>query len=223
MKKTLILIFSLISLSSAWAQSTFEGTIAYSFKLTGDMAEQVASFMPTGYTIKTKGNNSLVAMEGGMMAAMGTILHDGAADVTYMLDKTNKKALKMKADKNEVEPEVKVTKEAEVVEIAGYRCQKYKVIMTTDEGSVTQYIWAASDLKVTPSKSGSGNMSGISFIKGIDGAPLKIVSTQEQLGTMIITATKVTPENLDASLFRVPEGYKVEDFDPAKMMGGMGQ
>jgi hypothetical protein len=95
--------------------------------------------------------------------------------------------------------------------------------MTTDEGSVTQYIWAASDLKVTPSKSGSGNMSGISFIKGIDGAPLKIVSTQEQLGTMIITATKVTPENLDASLFRVPEGYKVEDFDPAKMMGGMGQ
>lgn len=235
MKKLFFLLtaFLILFAANSQAQKKFEGKIKFETKYMGEGADQMAAFAPTGTTYYFRGSDLRLEMEGGMAAAMmGAILVKGDEEQAYMLKDSEKKALRMKSDEDdeeeeeEDEDEVKpeITKEDEVITIQGHKCQKYKVVMTMDENEVTQYLWVTKDIKISRPKGAKNNGNGM-FVDGIDGFPLKKMTTMDMMGmsiTTIETAVEIDDSKPTKSLFEIPSDYEVEDFDPSSMFGGMG-
>ena len=221
-----LLLLSLALSTSAFAQKAFEGKIVFGIKVMGENADQMAAFMPESYEYRIKGNNMLFKINGGMTAAiLGEILVNGEEETTYMLKADEQVAYKMlssEADETEsVAPNV--TKQDEVIDIMGYKCQKYQVKVTDEEGvEATQYMWCTDEIvfkRPSDTKAmGGGNL----FMEGVGGFPLKIMT--ETMGmTMVMTAIEISPKTLSDSDFAVPSNYEIKDFDPQSLMGGMGR
>ena len=118
----------------------------------------------------------------------------------------------------------KVTKIGPGEEIAGYRTEKYAV-----QGMMEMEIWAAPDLKVpelyyealkmsVPANAVFDVRKLFDEFKKIDGMTLKTVTTMKMLNMDVKTETVVTSVErtpIPASVFAVPEGYKLV---PAEML-----
>jgi hypothetical protein len=151
---------------------------------------------------------------------MGRTLTKGKKGQSYMI-KDNEETVYVMEKKDESDPAAnakpEVTKEDEApIMIAGYSCQKYKVVQTTPMGEQSSYIWA-SDKLVMPKM--SGGMSGMISSEGLPGMPMKVVTSQGPM-TVELEVTKIDRTAPDKSLFKLPKGYKQEPFDPNAMMGG---
>lgn len=227
MKTLLTLIFTIATVFSTFAQ--FEGKIVFESKLQGEGAEQLAAFAPKSYVYQVKGNDLLFKMNGGMAAMMlGEILVHGNDQTSYMLKHADKKAIKITGDEvaeDKTGEKPNVIKEDEVIRIAGYACQKYRVETGEGEGKATQYLWVTKDIKIKPPKKGAPKTMKNVFIEGLDGFPLKIKVDTDAMGarlTMTMTAIEVDKSKLDKSLFKIPSDYVVEDLDPAMFQQMMG-
>ncbi len=228
MKKLFNLIAILLISLTTFAQ--FEGKIVFDSKLMGEGAEQMQAFMPKSYVYHVKGNDLLFKMNGGMAAMMlGEILIDGDKQTSYMMKHAEKKAIKITgdevADDNDSGPKPNIVKEDEMLTIAGYKCQKYRVEVGSGEDKMTQFIWVTSDIKIKPPKKGAPKTMKSVFVDGIDGFPLKIMVSMNALGanlTMTMTAIEVDENKLDKAKFKIPDGYTVEDMDPAAMQQMLG-
>lgn len=200
--------------------SHFEGSIIYSFELSGDMAGMLQTFLPESMTFRFKNSDMAMSIEGGVMAKMGDILFLGEKNEAYMIDRPNKKVMKISPKSKDFKPSAPVVvKEAEVISIAGFPCHKYKVATRDKEGNAKiSYLWATE--KLTLKNNGSSDGASDQFrnftIKGVKGIPLKMVNTQANLGTVTLTAIRVNPELLPDSNFSIPTGFSVEEFDPMK-------
>ena len=191
----------------------------------------MAAFAPTGTIYYFRGSDLRLEMEGGMAASMmGAILIKGDEEQAYMLKESEKKALRMKSDEDDEEDESEedvkpeITKEDEVITIQGHKCQKYKVVMSVDDNEVTQYLWVTKDIKISKPKGAKNNGNGM-FVEGIDGFPLKKMTTMDMMGmsiTTVETAVEVDDSKPAKSLFEIPSDWEIEDFDPKSMFGGMG-
>lgn len=222
MKKVSLLFVLAFLAFTSFAQTPFQGTLKYSWKVMGEGVEQYEAMMPTGHTLKVRGSDTRFSMEGGMLSAMmGNIVSQGKKGVTYMIKDDESTAYKMKAEeaKEEVADPV-VTKEDEVIQIAGYDCQKYSVVSTVSGMEMTQYVWVNEKWTMPSGNGASSMMGGGSSIKGIKGVPMKIMVNQGPM-TMVMTVSSVDLTVPAKTEFKVPKGYKVEDFDP-NMFGGMG-
>jgi len=221
------LIFGLSNISGLMAQKNiepeyFEGSIQYSFKLTGDMASLMSSFMPESMIFRFKENNIAMNTIGGMMANMGNVVYSGKDNEAFMIDNSARKAYKLGRKSDDLKPKPPlVVKEQEVIDIAGYPCVKYKVVTRDKEGNAQiSYLWATEKIQIKKSESPTADANQLQgfMIKGVNGVPLKMMNTQASVGTIVLTALKVTKEKLEDNLFVVPQGYTLEDFDPMKMM-----
>lgn len=222
MKIALFLFISLLSLSVS-AQN-FTGTITYDFKVTGPMADQVKGMMQEKQIIKIKGNNMRQSMKGGMMAQMmGDIIFLGDKKEAYILQASEKKALKIATDEAKDEgAKPKVTKLNEVVDIAGYKCQKYSIEIENEQlgGTLTEYVWATKDIQVSNPNTGLKSQNSITM-EGVDGAVLKMVTDMNGMFTLTMIATQVQKGDIPDSEFTIPKDYKIEKFDPAAFgLGG---
>ena len=231
MKKTLFYLLALLLMTgSAFAQKPFEGTLTFDFKFLGEGADQIAAFAPTAMVYQVRGSDMTLEIQGGMMAAMmGKILINGKTEETYMIkdaEQTAYRIVQSEEDKAEEKTEIasKVTKEDEIITIMGYKCQKYKVVIDAQGEEVTSYVWATEELKITPPKKTDGMVKGSLNMKDVPGIPLKKMTTLNMGGmsiTQVETLKKIDTEKLPKNAFDIPAGYKVEDMDPATMMGGM--
>lgn len=233
MKKLITYVLALVmTFGLVQAQETFQGTLQYNFKMMGEGVEQYQAMLPTGMSMTVLKSDMIMEMQGGMMQMMmGKILVQGKKGKSYMIKDSEETIYvmdpeKMKQgdedDKETAEPVI--TKEDEVVTIAGYECQKYKVEVETAQGPATQYVWVTDKLKMPEMKSSGGGLSGMSSgisMKGLPGIPLKTMSTQGPM-TVIMTASKVDTKAPSKKLFKLPKGYSKEEFDLKSMMGGMG-
>jgi hypothetical protein len=117
----------------------------------------------------------------------------------------------------------KVTKTEEFETIAGHKSRKY--IVETGRGK--QEIWATPDYKMSPTMLANMTRRGpgdTSFMKEIDGVPLKISST-EQGNSFEMVAKSITDAKPSSSDMSLPSDFAVEPFNPAvlgMMMGGGG-
>ena len=233
MKKVLAILITLaMGAGVSYAQKSFEGTITYKISMEGEGAAQMAGMMPESYVYKIKESKMKVTMNGGMMASMmGDIVFDNEKEEGYMIQHSSSVAYKMmnsEEDKAELEkmaeelkPDVQATNET--TEIAGYKCKKYVVKMSTPQGDLEQTIWATEGLNVKRPKNSSlgGGMSGISFVDGIDGFPLKMsVGLPMGMGTMTLTASTIDKGGIADAEFEVPSNYEIKDFDPSMFGGG---
>lgn len=207
-----------------FAQDPFQGTIKYEFKFMGEGIEAFQAMMPTGMEINVLKSDISTEMQGGMVAMMmGRTISKTKKGIGYMIKESEETIYvmdpkKMKSDEGEeVKEDPVVTKEDEVINIAGYECQKYKVV----QGENTTYVWATDKFILPQGTSTGGGMSGMVNMKGVKGTPLKVSTTQQGLSVNLI-AKEVSTTPPSKSLFKLPKGYAKEDFDVEKMMGGMG-
>ncbi|MEQ8425659.1 MAG: DUF4412 domain-containing protein [Cyclobacteriaceae bacterium] len=168
----------------------------------------VESMMPKSMLIKIKNQNTLTRMEGGMMA--GDILYLKEKEQSYHLDRDNKTYSVLGGNTSDKTMEAKVTKTSESASILGYKCTKYIVEMTEGGKSITQYLWATTELKGI-------DMSGLSrqkmkggnslFYSEIEGVPLKIQMTMPEM-EMVMEAKEIKKESLPADQFIIPSNFK---------------
>lgn len=219
-----LLLLTILVLSVQVKAQNFTGTITYDFKISGPMAEQVKGMMTEKQIVKIKGNNMRQSMKGGMMAQMmGDIIFLGDKKEAYILQASEKKALKIDIeDKKDEGPKPKVTKLNEVVDIAGYKCQKYSIEIENEQlgGTLTEYVWATKDIQLSTPKSGLKNNNSITM-EGVDGVVLKMVTDMNGMFTLTMIATQVQKGDIPDSEFTIPKDYKIEKFDPASFgLGG---
>jgi hypothetical protein len=224
MRRVIIALFTTLSLS-LWAQNDantkhFEGSISYSFDLTGEMSAMLKTFLPESMTFRFRKMDMAMTIEGGVMSKMGNVIFLGEKNEAFMIDKENKKAMRIMPKSKDFKPSPPVVvKETETINIAGFPCSKYKIATRDKEGNAKiSYIWATEKLSLIKNNNSDGAAEQFrSFtIKGVKGIPLKMVNTQANLGTVTLTATRIQPEKLSDSYFIVPEGYTIEEFDPMK-------
>ncbi|HRI79380.1 MAG TPA: DUF4412 domain-containing protein, partial [Cyclobacteriaceae bacterium] len=171
----------------------------------------MGNMMPSGFTIKIKGGNRLTIMEGGMMA--GEMLYSKDKDQTVRLNRNDKTYSILPSGGggpggSPVTP--KVTKTGETAKILGYNCVKYIVEITEGGRPSTQNIWTTTDIKDFDLKSLAKQRMGQGqslFYEGMDGVPLKIEAASKE-GNIVMEASELKRETLDASLFTIPSDYK---------------
>ena len=160
--------------------------------------------------------------------AMGRTITKTKTGISYMIKDSEETIyvmdpakMKKEGDDDAAAADPTVTKEDEVLTIAGYECQKYTVVSQTPQGENTSYLWTTDKFAIPKSeKSAGGGMSGMLDAKGVPGTPLKIMTSQMGM-TVTITANEVSTKAPSKSMFKFPKGYAKEDFDMSKMGMGM--
>jgi len=168
-----------------------------------------SSLMPKGMMIKLKDGNSLVTIEGGMMA--GDILH--TKDKSVHIDRTNKTYSVMpsgegKGMENQQKPTI--TKTSETMKIAGYNCTKYIVTMNEHGQTMTNNMWTTTEIKDIDLKAMAKQRTGRGqsmFYEGVEGIPLRIEASTPQ-GQMIMEVQEIKRESLNAADFTIPADFK---------------
>jgi hypothetical protein len=219
MKNILVFIglglYALISVAQVPAY--FTGQVKYKFQLEGGMAELAKAFIPQAISFKFGEKNMAMITEGGMMSQMGNIIYNAETNEAFALQTAEKTAWRMNSKSGAIKlPDPVVLKESEMVTIAGYPCNKYKIVTRDEKGNPSiSYVWATEKLNLYPTLQGTATKQMQSFmIKGIKGLPLKMMNTEETLGTTILTAIEIKPETVLPSEFLIPKGFVVKDFDP---------
>jgi hypothetical protein len=175
----------------------------------------MASLMPSSFTFKTKGGNTLTTMTGGIMPM--DVLHLKAEDKTYFLNKNEKTYFtsqqmqhgNQSEDKTKADA-IKVTKTSETMKILNHTCTKYIVKDTKNGHETTTNFWTTTEIKdfdmksLTKHRVGDGNQQ--LYYENIDGVPLRIETGTPQ-GTMTMQVTDIKRESLSASEFVVPSDF----------------
>lgn len=222
MKKIFLLPLYLIGMWSGiiYGQTQyFEGTVRYDLKYIGEAIAQFASMMPSSYTLKLKGNKSRFSVQGGMMASlMGDVITHADKEVAYILMPQQKVAYKIstseaenpiRKDQNIV---TKVINTGEREKINGFQCEKYKVIVKTEEGEVVSHIWTSMEIAAKFPRAALQN--NIPAAEGLEGFPVKVEQSMSQMGiqfTMNIILSDLKEGKIADAEFSVPSDYKIEE------------
>lgn len=173
--------------------------------VSGDMS----SMMPTGVTVKFKGGNSLISLEGGMMDK-NDALYRADKDQTYAINNQAKSYMVMKKNTNTATQEKpKITKTSETAKIMGYNCTKYLIEQNGPDGTAMKIsYWTTTDIKDIDLKSLAKQQMGNQSLvyTEVEGVPVKIEMPLPQ-GVMTMEMTELKKESLPASDFEVPAGY----------------
>lgn len=190
------------------SHAEFEGTITYSVKVDGAVAQLVRGLMPTEQAVRLRHDGYSRKLSGGGQAQW--FVHIGPQRTTYLLDEGAHTASKL--PNPDVVPQV--TPMSEETEIAGYACRKYKVVLPAknNEVAITQYVWASPRLSTALHKTANDPLMG--FYKEIDGFPLRVIVTASLMGAeieMSYSATRIVAEPVPAAEVALPTGYRVQD------------
>lgn len=219
-KYFLICTLALIGLTTL-AQGKFNGTVNYEISYKGEQVEMLSFMMPNKQVYHYLDGNFRMETLGGVASGQGDLLYLAKTDKTYLISDSDKKAQEMPENDDDAttkdKMEVTVTKTNETATVLDYTCTKYKVIIKTNDGEITQYIWATTQL--TPVKPKNvGKMGAMAAIfEGVEGMPLKVEMELNQMGlkfSMVLTATNIIKNAPDKSMFVIPAGYTVEPYKP---------
>lgn len=175
-----------------------------------DGSNPFAAMFPKGMIVKMKNGNSLVSIEGGMMAGK-TLTLKGSTE-TILINDDRKTFSKIKSDGKNDNTKFEVQKTSEIVKILGYNCVKYIVtgVEPRSQQKTTTILWTTTEIKginlENLYKIGTGGGQNM-FIKGVEGIPLKVESMVEQ-GSMKMEAIEYKPTSISDTEFSIPAGYK---------------
>lgn len=218
MKKLIVAFMALAIALPTLAQKKFEGTINFSLEYQDLPAEMAAmeAMLPDEMTTMIKGDKTRLEQSLGMGMSQVTISDMKKGSGVLLMNMMGKK-MAMEVSKEELEkldkknardkkPDFKYVDGEKT--IAGYKCKK---AMVSIDGSAALEVYYTEDLPAAASKQ----------YEGLKGFPLEYTISQ---GPMKIkaTATKVSQEKLNSSLFEIPDGYDKMTFEEfQKSMGGM--
>lgn len=224
MKNLMIVLLVVFISTVASAQAKFNGTVNFDVDFKGDMVDMLKGMLPNKQVYKYSDGNFRLETKGGMASGQGDILYLDKSGKTYIMNSSSKKAQEMSnaSDTTKDDSNVVVTETGETATILGYTCEKYKVVIKSDDAEMVQYIWATKALEPVKPK-GVSNVSALASITSkVKGLPLKVQMEIEQMGmsfSMIMTATKLDASAPDKNLFIIPSDYTIEPFNARTMMG----
>ncbi len=217
MKHMMVALIALMFTLPTQAQKKFEGSVTYGIKYQDLPAEMAAmeAMLPEEMTIRIKGNFSRIEQSMGMGMSQVVISDTKKESGTLLMDMMGKKiAVEMskeelkKFDEKKKKNETKIEYLDGTKEIAGYKCKQAKLI-SGENGSIEVYY--TEDLPSGAHKE----------FKELKGFPLEYTVTNGPM-KMKLTATAVSKEQLDKTLFEIPEDYEKQTFaEFEQSMGGM--
>ncbi len=238
MKHFFFLLLALLAVHGLYAQKVLEGKVVYTYSFESPdgsaldaQAQMIKGMMPDKMTMIYGKGGIITRMSGGMMGQMmGNIVVNVARQEVYMLQESQKVAYVMKQDEADSSAQQKPVKEVvkmdETENILGYPCQKYKMVLDQQGVEVEQYVWVTSEIKL-PEYDMPGIEQVNSALAGADRLPGFPMRTRFQLPGlnigMVMTASELSFEPVDDSLFALPEGYETKDFSELQQQfGGFG-
>lgn len=200
------------------AQKTVQGTVVYSYVVSGEGSEMMASMLPDKMTITYGKNAIMTTMEGGMMASMlGRMIVNNGEGYIIQDDKETVYNMSEEDIANAEIPTASGLKkiEGESREIMGYTCEAYQVNMTQDGQEMSQVIWATKALK-TPKIEGAAaaNMNQtFAGLSGLDAFPMEVELQMAAMPIkMILSVSELKLEKPDPGIFARPKDYKQKPF-----------
>jgi hypothetical protein len=172
----------------------------------GDMSAMV----PQGMTIELKGGNFITKMEGGAMAMETLFLKD--KNQVYQIDRQNKTYSAIPTGSRPDQPSgtpPKITKTSETMKILNHTCTKYIVEIAEHGQTLTENIWATTDIKDIDMKSMARNhvgRGGAFYVDGMEGFPMRIESNAGGM-SMTMEVTEIKKETLDPADFSIPADF----------------
>lgn len=221
MKKSSILLGLLLLLSSflhGQSKKGFEGSIQFNFQAEGGGPEFESAklFMPTGYILKVKGASMRMSMEGGMIVAMvGDLIVNAKTKEQYMLMEATQTAMRLPQEEapkaGTEEADFTVTEGGDVRKIQGYDCFHYIIELKDQPGSSIE-LWLTEEIQLKmPSRNNISPLAQVGKY-GLKGFPLRMVILQDGI-QVSMEAIEIVREPMDDSLFEVPKGYTITDFN----------
>lgn len=201
----------LVAGAALYGQKSFEGTVTYTTKFEGAMAEQMADMLrgqlPEKMVMHYRGNKSRTDV------GDAAVITDADARMVYVLNPALQTYQKspIQDPKESEGPQPKVSKTKDKTKILGYSAEKYIVEVSTEQGPMKMEIWATPDLRVNEALSSNNALTRGSKVEGF---PLRI--SMEVPGTdlrIVFLATQISKTAPEASLFEIPAGYVEEKAD----------
>lgn len=172
----------------------------------------VSSLMPSGFTLKTKGDNVLTSMDSGILAGVETLYLKNKNE-TYLINRSAKTYSVLPQHESAAgdrDPSITVKKTTETQKILNYRCTKTIVTITEGSQTIDQVFWTTQEIKNLDFKNMANqkiaNGKHAMYYKNIEGVPLKMEMSMPQ-GMMTMQVTEIKKEALPASSFQIPEGF----------------
>lgn len=225
MKKSILWLCAVAITLASWtqvqAQKSFQGTVKYDIKISGDdpqiaMLSALDMSMEMAF-LKSKARISM------LMGALGSTINitdnKTKEGLTLMNMMGSQQAARMDKEdmeegKEDMPKDIEVVRTGETKEIAGYKCEK--VIVNADGREMSIYITDKIKLTKSPQM--------LSMFGDIDGMPLsfEIIMDPSTNSKMTMTATDVDRNKPDKALFSldIPEGYT--EVDSKELGQGMG-
>ncbi len=211
-----IVLCGLVSSLALQAQKSFEGSITYTTKIEGAMAEQMKEMLqdqlPEKMVVRYRGNRG--RSEVGSMA----IITDGEAGLLYLLNPALQTYQKVSiTEPKDTQKKPKITKTKEKTKILGYSVTKYLMEVDTEQGPMKMEMWVTPELRVADVLKRSNPLAQGAEVEGI---PLRISMDVPGVDLRItFLATQLSKTPPDESLFRIPEGYVEEKTESASPSG----
>ena len=209
-----ILVASLFFISSAIAQSDFEGKIVYSISYQDMPAEMqgMESMLPKDMTIHIKGNKS--RLEQKQVMGNNVVVSDVNEKNGFMEMDMGGQKLRINISTEEFTKEANQLSDIEYLDetksIAGYPCKK--AIMRDASGQLSMTVFYTDKIS---------NKAQKEFV-GLKGFPLQYSMNQQNM-KMEMTATEVSEESVPDDIFNKSEGFKdISQSDLQNIMGGRG-
>ena len=205
---SLILLFAGAAL---YGQKSFEGTVTYTAKLEGAMAERMADMLRgrlpekvVAYYLRNKSRVDFGETISITDADAGMVYQLNPALQTYQKSS-------IQGSKEQEAPKIKVSKTKEKTKILGYNAEKYIIEVSDEEGSVKMEVWATPDLRITESLQ---NGNPLALDSKVQGLPLRTSIAAIGVDLRIVfLATQINKTPPDPSLFEIPAGYVEEKAD----------
>lgn len=198
-------------MAPAIAQKNFEGSITYSIEYI-EVPEEVQgleSMLPQEMTMQFSGD--YVRLHQEVMGGSQVVVSDNKNKTGFVLMDMMGQKIVIRVPKAAVEEE-EANMEATTVEegtetktIVGHKCTKATI--TQPDGNKVE-VFVTDEL---------GSIKHNSY-RQLDGFPLEYFSYQDGM-KLRMTATKVTREKLDKSLFEIPSGYTEMSMEELNQMG----
>ena len=203
---SLILLFAGAAL---YGQKSFEGTVTYTAKLEGAMAERMADMLRgrlpekvVAYYLRNKSRVDFGETISITDADAGMVYQLNPALQTYQKSS-------IQDTKEQESSKIKVSKTKEKTKILGYNAEKYITEVPAGRGSAKMEFWTTPDLRVNETLLRNNDLTRDFKVEGF---PLRISMEVPGVDLRIVfLATQINKTPPDPSLFEIPAGYVEEE------------
>lgn len=195
----------------------FEGVIGYRIKYTGKIAPSMLAYLPDSMTLFVGKNGMLYRYEGGLRTLQTQLVWDGDVQEFWLLDSLHQTADSRSGIwKGALTTPKKLEKEP-AVKIAGHPTVAYLLLFDKQVEKLGEKVWVNDSIRFGGQLVDTLKLQQPAFLAaGLRQIPLQTrrVHAGEIITTM--TAVTITPGAQSTWLFKVPEAYRLQEFDPSR-------